>query len=47
MGLADDGKVWMWESETSFQVKPIHVDLIENKVERVVAGGFARADCVV
>lgn len=44
LGLADDGKVWMWESDTSFQVKPIHVDLVENRVERVVAGGSARAD---
>lgn len=44
LGLSDDGKVWMWESDICFQVKPIHVDLIENSVERVVAGGFTRDD---
>lgn len=38
LGLADDGKVWMWESLLGFQVKPIHVDLVENRVVRVVAG---------
>lgn len=38
LGLADDGKVWMWEQDTGFQVKPVHVDLVENKVERVVTG---------
>ena len=43
LGLADDGKVWMWESENGFQVKPVHVNLIENRVERVSAGGFKMA----
>ena len=38
LGLADDGKVWMWEQHTAFQVKPVHVDLLENKVERVATG---------
>ena len=38
LGLADDGKVWMWEQHTGFQVKPVHVDLLENKVERVATG---------
>lgn len=38
LGLADDNKVWMWESLNGFQIKPMHVDLIENKVTRVVAG---------
>lgn len=38
LGLADDGKIWMWESLMGFQVKPMHVDLVENKVTRVVAG---------
>jgi len=38
LGLADDGKVWMWESHVGFQVKPMHVDLVENKVVRVAAG---------
>lgn len=38
LGLADDNKVWMWESLNGFQIKPMHVDLVENKVTRVVAG---------
>ena len=38
LGLADDGRVWMWESDQGFQVKPVHVDLVEHRVERVVAG---------
>ena len=38
LGLADDGKVWMWQSDIAFQVKPIHVDLVANKVIRVAAG---------
>lgn len=38
LGLADDGKVWMWESTTGFQVKPMHVDLVQNTVTRVAAG---------
>lgn len=46
LGLADDGKVWMWESDICFQVKSFHVDLIENKVERVVAGEFTRGNHV-
>lgn len=40
LGLADDGKVWMWESDMGFQVKPMHVDLVENRVKSVVAGGL-------
>ena len=38
LGLSDDGKVWMWESVIGFQIKLAHVDMVENKVERVVAG---------
>ena len=38
LGLADDGKVWMWQSGMGFQVKPMHVDLMANKVVRVAAG---------
>lgn len=38
LGLADDNKVWMWESLCGFQIKPMHVDLVQNKVTRVAAG---------
>lgn len=38
LGLADDGKVWMWQSNMGFQVRPMHVDLVKHKVKRVVAG---------
>ena len=38
IGLADDGKVWMWEQDVGYQVKPVHVDLVQNKVERVATG---------
>lgn len=38
LGLADDGKVWMWEQDVGFQVKLVHVDLGGNKVDRVIAG---------
>lgn len=38
LGLSDDGKVWMWESETGFQIKLARVDMVGNKVDRVVAG---------
>ena len=38
LGLADDGKVWMWDSIIGYQIKPMHIDLGKNKVERVVAG---------
>ena len=40
LGLADDGKVWMWRSMVGFQIRPLHVDLVRNKVRRVVAGKF-------
>ena len=40
LGLADDGKVWMWESITGFQSTLAHVDIVGNKVDRVIAGGF-------
>lgn len=30
----------MWESDMGFQVKPMHVDLVENRVKSVVAGGL-------
>lgn len=38
LGLSDDGKVWMWESIMGFQIKLAHVDMVGNKVDRVVAG---------
>lgn len=38
LGLSDDGKVWMWESIVGFQIKLAHVDMVGNKVDRVVAG---------
>ena len=38
LGLADDGKVWMWQSNVGFQVKPMHIDLGRHSVKRVVAG---------
>ena len=41
LGLADDGKVWMWESVLGFQIKLAHVDTVGNKVDRVVAGKWA------
>ena len=47
LGLADDGKVWMWEQEMGFQVKPVHVDLIENRVQRVIAGWLQESVSVI
>ena len=38
LGLADDGKIWMWTKETAFLVKPLHVDVEGRNVKRVVAG---------
>lgn len=38
LGLADDGKIWMWTNETAFLVKPLHVDVVGMSVKRVVAG---------
>lgn len=38
LGLSDDGKVWMWESVVGFQIKLAHVDMVGNKVDRVIAG---------
>ncbi len=38
LGLADDGKIWMWTKETAFLVKPLHVDVVGRSVKRVVAG---------
>ncbi|KAF6222347.1 hypothetical protein HO133_001433 [Letharia lupina] len=38
LGLSDDGKVWMWESVMGFQIKLAHVDMVGNKVDRVIAG---------
>lgn len=38
LGLSDDGKVWMWESLMGFQIKLAHVDMVGNKVDRVIAG---------
>lgn len=38
LGLSDDGKVWMWESAIGFQIKLAHVDMVGNKIDRVIAG---------
>lgn len=38
LGLADDGKVWQWNQEEARLIKPLHVDVSEKKVTRVVAG---------
>ena len=38
LGLSDDGKVWMWESVIGFQIKLGHVDMVGNKIDRVIAG---------
>ena len=38
LGLSDDGKVWMWESVIGFQIKLAHVDMVGNKIDRVIAG---------
>ena len=38
LGLSDDGRVWMWESVVGFEIKLSHVDIVYNKVGRVVAG---------
>ncbi|KAL9044059.1 MAG: hypothetical protein Q9214_002777, partial [Letrouitia sp. 1 TL-2023] len=38
LGLSDDGKVWHWQKQVAFLVKPLHVDVEENRVTRVVAG---------
>ena len=38
LGLSDDGRVWMWESAIGFQIKLAHVDMVGNKVDRVIAG---------
>ena len=46
LGLSDDGKVWMWESVVGFQVKLAHVDMVGNKVDRVVAGTLLSFFCI-
>ncbi|KAL8960451.1 MAG: hypothetical protein Q9193_002851 [Seirophora villosa] len=38
LGLADDGKVWQWNSDQARLIKPVHVDVGEGRVTRVVAG---------
>lgn len=38
LGLADDGKVWQWNTDEARLVKPLHVDVGEKNVTRVVAG---------
>ncbi|KAL8697431.1 MAG: hypothetical protein Q9224_002316 [Gallowayella concinna] len=38
LALADDGKVWQWNNEVARLVKPLHVDVGERNVTRVVAG---------
>ncbi|KAL8751960.1 MAG: hypothetical protein Q9199_006070 [Rusavskia elegans] len=38
LGLADDGKVWQWNNEEARLVKPLHVDVSDKVVTRVVAG---------
>lgn len=38
LGLADDGKVWQWNSDEARLIKPVHVDVGEGRVTRVVAG---------
>lgn len=38
LGLADDGKVWQWNNEEARLVKPLHVDVTQKVVTRVVAG---------
>ncbi len=38
LGLADDGKVWQWNTQEARLVKPLHVDVDEKNVTRVVAG---------
>ncbi|KAL8770904.1 MAG: hypothetical protein Q9209_003555 [Squamulea sp. 1 TL-2023] len=38
LGLADDGKVWQWNAEEARMVKPLHVDVTDKIVTRVVAG---------
>lgn len=45
LGLSDDGKVWMWESDMGFQIKLAHVDMVGNKVDRVVAGKLPVRQC--
>ena len=40
LGLADDGKIWMWQSYVGYQIKPMHVGLAHNRVKRVVAGNM-------
>ena len=38
LGLAEDGKVWMWQNHIGFQIKPMHVDMTHHRVKKVVAG---------
>lgn len=38
LGLADDGKAWQWNVEEARLIKPLHVDVGEKRVTRVVAG---------
>ncbi|KAL8821544.1 MAG: hypothetical protein Q9223_000452 [Gallowayella weberi] len=38
LALADDGKVWQWNNDVARLVKPLHVDVGEKNVSRVVAG---------
>ena len=45
LGLADDGKVWHWQKQTALLVKPLHVDVDNNRVTRVAAGMLIRQYC--
>ena len=38
LGLSDDGKVWQWNNEEARLIKPLHVDVTQKVVTRVVAG---------
>lgn len=38
LGLADNGNVWFWCAEVGFLIQPVNVDLVENRVTKVVAG---------
>lgn len=38
LGLSDNGNVWFWCRRLAYLVQPLDVEMVENKVTRVVAG---------
>ncbi|KAL9593233.1 MAG: hypothetical protein Q9219_007633, partial [cf. Caloplaca sp. 3 TL-2023] len=45
LGLADDGKVWQWNVEVARLIKPLHVDIVENRIP--LRSGESETDAVL